>query len=52
MRVEFYMTVDQALERKIVRAAEQRKQKPADLVEKIIEAVFGDDIVDAVLDAD
>jgi hypothetical protein len=44
------MTVDETLERKIVEAAERRKMKPADLVERIIEIVFSDNLVEGVLD--
>jgi hypothetical protein len=50
VRVEFYMTFEQALVDKIHRAAEARDIKPADLVEKVIEVVFRDNIVAAVLD--
>jgi hypothetical protein len=44
------MTVPQDIEAKILTEAKRKNMLPADLVEKIIEAVFGDGIVDAVLD--
>lgn len=49
-RVEFYMTVERRIEQKIVREAERRNVKPADLTERLIEAIFRDNLVTAVLD--
>lgn len=51
-RVAFYMTLDTALAQKVVLEAASRKLKPADLVERIIEMVFKDNLVDGVLDED
>lgn len=49
-RINFYMTLAPNVTARLVALAEQRQMKPADLAEKIIETVIGDDILNAVLD--
>ena len=51
-RIGFYMTVDCGIEQKIIREAERRNVKPADLVESLVETIFRDNLVSAVIDSD
>lgn len=49
-RVEFCMTVPEAVSERIEREARKRGLKPADLAEKVLEVAFGEDLAEAILD--
>lgn len=50
IEIDLELTLRGDLAKSVAEIAERRRQEPAELLADVIEAVFGDDIVDAVLD--